>query len=30
MILFDDDMKQRLKERSQLHQILADNTWVFG
>lgn len=23
-------MKTKLKERSQLHQILTDNTWVFG
>lgn len=30
LILFDTDMKARLKERSQLHQILADNTWLFG
>lgn len=30
LILFDTDMKERLKERSQLHRILADNTWVFG
>lgn len=30
MVLFDPDIKARLKERSQLHQILADNTWVFG
>ena len=30
LILFDKDMKKRLKERSQLHQILADNTWLFG
>ena len=30
MILFDPDMKARLKERSQLHQIIADNTWLFG
>ena len=29
-IIFDPDMKSRLKERSQLHQILADNTWIFG
>lgn len=29
-IIFDPDMKARLKERSQLHQILADNTWMFG
>jgi hypothetical protein len=30
MILFDRGMKARLKERSQLHQILTDNTWIFG
>ncbi|GAB3129497.1 ATP-binding protein [Novispirillum itersonii] len=29
-ILFDPDSKGRLKERSQLHRILAENTWVFG
>lgn len=29
-ILFDQDWKARLKERSQLHRILADNTWLFG
>lgn len=29
-LLFDDGLKERLKERSQLHKILADNTWVFG
>jgi hypothetical protein len=29
-IVFDPDMKKRLKERSQLHKILAENTWVFG
>lgn len=29
-IVFDPEMKTRLKERSQLHQMLADNTWVFG
>ena len=29
-IIFDPDMKARLKERSQLHQMLADNTWIFG
>jgi hypothetical protein len=28
--LFDADAKRLLKERSQLHRILADNTWVFG
>lgn len=29
-IIFDPDMKKRLKERSQLHKILAENTWVLG
>lgn len=29
-ILFDPDMKARLKERSQLHKIIEDNTWLFG
>ncbi|HEV2603337.1 MAG TPA: ATP-binding protein [Microvirga sp.] len=29
-ILFDPEPKKRLKERSQLHRILAENTWVFG
>jgi hypothetical protein len=29
-IVFDPEMKGRLKERSQLHKILAENTWVFG
>ena len=29
-ILFDADMKARLKERSQLHKIIEDNTWLFG
>lgn len=29
-ILFDPDMKKRLKERSQLHKIIEDNTWLFG
>ena len=29
-ILFDVDMKPRLKERSQLHKIIEDNTWLFG
>ena len=30
LILFDKEMQKRLKERSQLHQILAENTWIFG
>jgi hypothetical protein len=29
-IVFDPEMKRRLKERSQLHKIVADNTWIFG
>ena len=29
-ILFDTEMKARLKERSQLHKIIEDNTWLFG
>jgi hypothetical protein len=29
-LLFDPDSKKLLKERSQLHRMLADNTWVFG
>ncbi len=29
-IVFDADTKGRLKERSQLHKILAENTWIFG
>jgi hypothetical protein len=29
-IVFDPEKKGRIKERSQLHRILAENTWVFG
>lgn len=29
-IVFDTEKKRRLKERTQLHKILAENTWVFG
>jgi hypothetical protein len=29
-ILFDYEAKQKLKERSQLHKILEQNTWLFG
>jgi len=29
-MLFDSDLKKHFKERSQLHRIIADNTWVFG
>ncbi len=29
-ILFDSESKIRLKERSQLHRIIAQNCWLFG
>jgi hypothetical protein len=29
-IVFNPETKARLKERSQLHKILAEDTWVFG
>ncbi len=29
-ILFDYEAKEKLKERSQLHKILEQNTWLFG
>lgn len=29
-LLYDQDTKKHLKERTQLHRILAENTWVFG
>ncbi|MGH9865745.1 MAG: ATP-binding protein, partial [Candidatus Acidiferrales bacterium] len=29
-LVFDPQTKGRLKERSQLHKILAENTWVLG
>jgi DNA mismatch repair enzyme (predicted ATPase) len=29
-ILFDYDARQKLRERSQLHKILEQNTWIFG
>jgi hypothetical protein len=29
-MLFDLDSKKCLKERTQLHRILAENTWIFG
>ena len=29
-ILFDSDKKKHLKERSQLHRIIAQNCWLFG
>lgn len=30
ILVFDPESKQQLKERSQLHRILANETWVFG
>lgn len=30
IILFDHEVRDRLKERSQLHKILETNTWIFG
>jgi len=29
-MLFESDLKKNFKERSQLHKILAENTWIFG
>lgn len=29
-VLFDPDPKKRFKERTQLHKIIAQNTWLFG
>lgn len=29
-ILFDKESKKTLKERTQLHRILAQNSWIFG
>ncbi|KVU01340.1 hypothetical protein WK62_18075 [Burkholderia ubonensis] len=29
-VLFDPEPKKRLKERTQLHRIIADNCWLFG
>ncbi|MCA8066007.1 ATP-binding protein [Burkholderia sp. AU38729] len=29
-VLFDPEPKRRLKERSQLHRIIAQNCWLFG
>jgi len=30
VLLFDKEHKQNLKERTQLHRLLAENTWIFG
>ena len=29
-IIFNPELKKALKERSQLHKIIEDNTWIFG
>jgi hypothetical protein len=29
-LVFQKDLKAVLKERTQLHRLLADNTWIFG
>lgn len=29
-MLFEPDLKKTFKERSQLHKIVAENTWIFG
>lgn len=29
-LLFDVDEKKQLKERTHLHRLLAENTWIFG
>lgn len=29
-LLFDHKEKKQLKERTQLHRLLAENTWIFG
>ena len=30
VVLFDAEPKRRLKERSQLHRVIAQNCWLFG
>jgi hypothetical protein len=29
-LIFDTDFKERTLERSQLHRLVAENTWIFG
>ena len=29
-LVFDTDLKDRVRERRQLHRILAENAWIFG
>jgi hypothetical protein len=30
LLVFDEVSREQLKERTQLHRILAENTWIFG
>ena len=30
IILFEEESKKKIKERTQLHKVLAENTWIFG
>lgn len=30
VLLFNDNEKENLQERTQLHRLLAENTWIFG
>jgi Histidine kinase-, DNA gyrase B-, and HSP90-like ATPase len=30
LLLFDDESRKQLLERTQLHKIVADQTWIFG
>lgn len=30
LLVFDPESKKQLRERSQLHKILAEHTWIFG
>lgn len=29
-LVFDPDLKHKVRERTQLHRILAENSWIFG
>ena len=30
LLVFDTDLKDRVRERTQLHRIVAENSWIFG
>lgn len=30
VLVFEDGIKERVRERSQLHRVLAENAWMFG